>query len=75
MTLRRVRSRWFALPLLVVLIVPHGLIAQQDKVAALKQSLAREPAAAAAVQVGRNDGRQHEGRGEVAHPEAVLLWA
>jgi hypothetical protein len=40
MTLRRVPSRWFVLPLLVVLIVPQGLFAQQDKVAALKQSLA-----------------------------------
>jgi hypothetical protein len=40
MTLRRVPSRWFVLPLLVVLIVPQGLLAQQDKVAALKASLA-----------------------------------
>src|SRR6476620_5089751 len=40
MTLRRVRVRWFVLPLLVSLIVPQGLFAQQDKVAALKQSLA-----------------------------------
>jgi hypothetical protein len=40
MTLRRVPLPWFILPLLVVLIVPQGLFAQQDKVAALKQSLA-----------------------------------
>ncbi len=40
MTLRRVPWRWFVLPLLVVLIVPQGLLAQQDKVAALKTSLA-----------------------------------
>ena len=40
MTLRRVPSRGFVLPLLVVLIVPQGLFAQQDKVAALKESLA-----------------------------------
>src|SRR5512137_1466250 len=41
MTLRRVPSRGFVLPLLVVLIFPQGLFAQQpDKVAALKQSLA-----------------------------------
>ncbi len=40
MTLRRVPSRGFVLPLLFVLIVPQGLLAQQDKVAALKQSLA-----------------------------------
>ena len=40
MTLRRVPWRGFVLPLLVVLIVPQGLFAQQDKVAALKQSLA-----------------------------------
>jgi hypothetical protein len=40
MTLRRVPSRWFVLPLLVVLVVPQGLLAQQDKVAALKTSLA-----------------------------------
>jgi hypothetical protein len=40
MTLRRVPSRWFVLPLLVMLIFPQGLFAQQDKVAALKQSLA-----------------------------------
>jgi hypothetical protein len=40
MTLRRVPSRWIVLLLLVVLIVPQGLLAQQDKVAALKQSLA-----------------------------------
>jgi hypothetical protein len=39
MTLRRVPSRWFVLPLLIALIVPQGLFAQQDKVAALKQSL------------------------------------
>jgi hypothetical protein len=29
---------------------------------------------AEAVQVGRNHGHQHEGRGEVPDPEAVLLW-
>jgi len=40
MTLRRVPSRGFVLPLLFALIVPQGLFAQQDKVAALKQSLA-----------------------------------
>jgi hypothetical protein len=41
MTLRRVPSRWFVLPLLVVLTFPHGLFAQQpDKLAALTQSLA-----------------------------------
>ena len=40
MTLRRVPSRGLVLPLLVVLIFPQGLFAQQDKVAALKQSLA-----------------------------------
>ena len=43
MTLRRVPSRWFVPLLLVVLILPQGLFAQQDKqdkVAALKQSLA-----------------------------------
>jgi hypothetical protein len=40
MTLRRVPSRGFVLPLLYALIVPQGLFAQQDKVAALKQSLA-----------------------------------
>jgi hypothetical protein len=40
MTLRRVPSRWFVLPLLYALIVPQGLFAQQEKVAALKQSLA-----------------------------------
>ena len=40
MTLRRVPSPWCALPLLVALIVPQGLFAQQDKVVALKQSLA-----------------------------------
>jgi hypothetical protein len=40
MTLRRVPSRGFVLPLLFVLIVPQGLFAQQDKVAALKASLA-----------------------------------
>jgi hypothetical protein len=41
MTLRRVPSRWFVLPLLAVLIVPQGLFAQQpDKLAALTQSLA-----------------------------------
>ena len=40
MTLRRVPWRGFILPLLVVLIVPQGLFAQQDNVAALKQSLA-----------------------------------
>ncbi len=40
MTLRRVPGQWFVLPLLVVLIVPQGLFAQQDKVAALKTSLA-----------------------------------
>jgi hypothetical protein len=40
MTLRRVPSRGFVLPLLFVLIVPQGLFAQQDKVATLKASLA-----------------------------------
>ena len=40
MTLRHARSRWSVLPLLVALIVPQGLFAQQDTVAALKQSLA-----------------------------------
>jgi len=40
MTLRRVPTPWLALPLLVVLVLPQNLLAQQDKVAALKQSLA-----------------------------------
>jgi hypothetical protein len=40
MTLRRVPSRWFVLPLLVMLVLPQGILAQQDKAAALKQSLA-----------------------------------
>ena len=41
MILRRVRSRRYVLPLLVALIVPQGLVArQEDKIAALKQSLA-----------------------------------
>jgi hypothetical protein len=40
MTLRRVPSRGFILPLLVVLIVPQGLFAQQGNIAALKQALA-----------------------------------
>ena len=41
MTLRRVHSRWFVLPLLVMLVVPQGLFGQQpDQLAALKQSLA-----------------------------------
>ena len=40
MTLRRVPSKGFVLPLLAALIVPQGLSAQEDKVAALKQSLA-----------------------------------
>ncbi len=41
MTLRRVHSWKSVLPLLVALILPPGLVsAQQDKVAALKQSLA-----------------------------------
>jgi hypothetical protein len=40
MTFRSVHSRKFALPLLVALVFPHELAAQQpDKVAALKQSL------------------------------------
>ena len=37
MTLRCVPARWFVLPLLVMLIVPQGLFAQQDKTAAPKQ--------------------------------------
>jgi hypothetical protein len=40
MTLRRVPSPWFVLPLLIGLVVPQELFARQDKVAALKQSLA-----------------------------------
>ena len=43
MTLRRVPSRWFVPLLLVVLILPQGLFARQDKqdnVVALKQALA-----------------------------------
>jgi hypothetical protein len=39
MTLRRVPSKGFVLPLLAALVVPPGLSAQEDKVAALKQSL------------------------------------
>ena len=37
---RRLVQSWTLLPLLVLLIFPQGLAAQQDKVAALKQSLA-----------------------------------
>ena len=49
MTLRRVPSRWFVLPLLVMLIVPQGLFAQQDKTAAPKQSPAKPSASNAAL--------------------------
>jgi len=50
MTLRRVPSRGFVLPLLYALIVPQqGLFARQDKVAALKQSPAKPSAADAAL--------------------------
>ena len=40
MTLRRVHARKIVLPLVLLLVFPQGLLAQQDKVAALKQSLA-----------------------------------
>ena len=49
MTLRRVPWRGFVLPLLVVLIVPQGLFAQQDKVAAPKQPLAKPSASDTAL--------------------------
>jgi hypothetical protein len=49
MTLRCVPARWFALPLLVMLIVPQGLFAQQDKTAASKQPPAKPSAADAAL--------------------------
>jgi hypothetical protein len=49
MTLRRVPSRWFVLPLLAMLIVPQGLFAQQDKTAASKQPPAKPSAADAAL--------------------------
>ena len=49
MTLRRVPSRWFVLPLLVLLIVPQGLFAQQDKAAAPKQPVAKPSASDTAL--------------------------
>jgi hypothetical protein len=49
MTLRRVPSRWFVLPLLAMLIVPQGLFARQDKTAAPKQSPAKPGASDAAL--------------------------
>ncbi len=50
MTLRRVPSRGFVLPLLVMLIVPQqGLFAQQEKTAAPTQSPAKPSAASAAL--------------------------
>jgi Protein of unknown function (DUF3300) len=49
MTLRRVPSRWFVLPLLAMLIVPQGLFARQDKTAAPKQSPAKPSASDAAL--------------------------
>jgi hypothetical protein len=49
MTLRCVPARWFVLPLLVMLIVPQGLFARQDKTAAPKQSPAKPSASDAAL--------------------------
>ncbi len=49
MTLRRVPSRWFVLPPLVLLIVPQGLFAQQDKAAAPKQPVAKPSASDTAL--------------------------
>jgi len=49
MTLRRVPSRWFVLPLLVMLTVPQGVLAQQDKTAAPKQPPAKPSASDAAL--------------------------
>jgi Protein of unknown function (DUF3300) len=49
MTLRRVPSRWFVLPLLAMLIVPQGLFARQGNTAAPKQSPAKPSAADAAL--------------------------
>ena len=49
MTLRRVPSRWFVLPLLVLLIVPQGLFAQQGKAAAPKQPVAKPSASDTAL--------------------------
>ena len=75
MTLRRVPSRWFVLPLLVVLIVPQGLFGAAGQGRRAEAVAGRQREAAEAVQVGGNDRHQHERRGEVPHPEAVLLRA
>ena len=49
MTVRRVPSRWFVLPLLVMLIVPQGLLAQQAKAAAPTQPPAKPSASDTAL--------------------------
>ena len=49
MTLRRVPARWSVLPLLVLLIAPQGLLAQQDKAAAPKQPQAKPSASETAL--------------------------
>ena len=49
MTLRRVPARWSVLPLLVLLIAPQGLLAQQDKAAAPKQPPAKPSASETAL--------------------------
>ena len=64
------------LPLLVALIFPPGLVsAQQDKVAALKQSLAANQKQLTQYKWVETTVISLKGRGEVPHPEAVLLRA
>ena len=76
MTLRRVRSRKIVLPLVVLLALPCNLPAQQqDKVAALKQSLAANQKQLRQYRWVETTVISMKGRGEVPHPEAVLLRA
>ena len=78
MTLRRVHSWKSVLPLLVALIFPQGLFAQQDKqdkVAALKQSLAANAKQLKQYKWVETTVISLKGRREIPHPEAVLLRA
>ncbi len=71
---RPVRS-WIAWLLDGRAVVPAGSRCPATGQDRRPQDVARgQPEAAAPVQVGRDDGHQHEGRGEVTPAEAGLLW-
>ena len=69
---RRPVESWKILALLVVLIFPNGLAAQQDKVAALSQSLEKGAVTLEATFARLRDGLSHPGNVVLSRPEQKI---